>query len=80
MKHKNQKGSQKQGGTGDVYNFHSPLWDQYFKETRKKVRFPRGYKDVSIYDWAFRCAFLKQQGKSVSLAGWTADVAFCDLF
>ncbi|MCB0761053.1 MAG: hypothetical protein KDC12_05970 [Flavobacteriales bacterium] len=50
MKHKNQKGSQKQGGTGDVYNFHSPLWDQYFKETRKKVRFPRGYKDVSIYD------------------------------
>jgi hypothetical protein len=50
MKFKNQKGSNKQTGVGDIYNFSGPLWERYYQETRKKVRFPRGYKDVSIYD------------------------------
>ncbi len=50
MKFKNQKGSKKQTGVGDIYNFSGPLWERYYQETRKKVRFPRGYKDVSIYD------------------------------
>lgn len=78
MKYKNQKGSKKQNSTADIYNFSGPLWDQYYKETRKKVRFPRGYKDVSIYDWAFRCVFSKATEVPVSLAGWTAGDAFCE--
>lgn len=30
-----------------MYNFYSPLWDQYFRNTRERVRFPRNYKEVS---------------------------------
>jgi len=34
-------------GTSEMYDFSSPLWDGYFKATRSKARFPRGYKEVS---------------------------------
>lgn len=34
-------------GTPEMYDFSSPLWDGYFKATRSKARFPRGYKEVS---------------------------------
>lgn len=32
----------------NIYDFKSPRWEQYFRETRKKVKFPRGYKEVSL--------------------------------
>jgi|GEM_PF-2403776 len=44
------KNSSANGGASpsqDVYDFSGPLWKKYFNETRKKVRFPRGYKEVS---------------------------------
>jgi hypothetical protein len=34
--------------TPDWYDFTGPLWQQYHAKTRKKVRFPRGYKEVSL--------------------------------
>jgi hypothetical protein len=35
--------------TEHIYDFYSPLWDRYFKSTRKHVRFPRNYKEVSVF-------------------------------
>jgi hypothetical protein len=32
-----------------LYDFSGPLWERYFKSTRKQVRFPRNYKEVTIY-------------------------------
>jgi len=33
-----------------LYDFtESPLWNEYFQKTRSKAKFPRGYKEVSIY-------------------------------
>jgi len=29
------------------YDFTGPLWEDYWKRTRKTVKFPRGYKEVS---------------------------------
>jgi len=34
----------------DIYDFSGPLWEKYYKETRRNVKFPRGYKDVSLFD------------------------------
>ncbi|MDZ4823502.1 MAG: hypothetical protein SH856_08590 [Flavobacteriales bacterium] len=34
----------------DEYDFTGPLWNKYFTDTRKSVRFPRGYKEVSMND------------------------------
>lgn len=34
--------------SSDLYDFTGPLWEKYHKETRKKAKFPRGYKEVSI--------------------------------
>jgi hypothetical protein len=31
-----------------IYDFSSPNWEKYFRETRKTVKFPRGYKEVSL--------------------------------
>ncbi len=36
--------------TSTDYDFQSPLWDNYFQRTRKQVRFPRNYKEVSALD------------------------------
>ncbi|NNE55902.1 MAG: hypothetical protein HKN32_07775 [Flavobacteriales bacterium] len=33
----------------DIYDFSGPLWNKYFEETRKKVKFPRGYKEVNLF-------------------------------
>jgi hypothetical protein len=38
--------------TENIYDFSSPLWDRYFKATRKHVRFPRNYKEVSVFSAA----------------------------
>jgi len=35
----------------NIYQFDSPRWDAYFKETQKTVKYPRGYKDVSLLDF-----------------------------
>ena len=33
-----------------LYDFTGcPLWNEYFHKTRSKAKFPRGYKEVSIY-------------------------------
>jgi len=32
------------------YDLSGPLWEQYFQRTRKSVRFPRNYKEVSALD------------------------------
>ncbi len=32
----------------DAYDLTGPLWTKYFRETREKVRFPRGYKEISL--------------------------------
>ena len=32
----------------DAYDLTSPLWTKYFRETRETVRFPRGYKEISL--------------------------------
>jgi hypothetical protein len=32
----------------EMYDFSGPLWEEYFKKTRQHVRFPRGYKEVSL--------------------------------
>ena len=32
----------------DIYDFSGPLWEKYHKETRKKAKFPRGYKEVRM--------------------------------
>lgn len=33
-----------------LYDFtESPLWNEYFQKTRSKAKFPRGYKEVSIF-------------------------------
>jgi len=29
------------------YDFFSPLWFEYYKEIRKTVKFPRGYREIS---------------------------------
>lgn len=34
----------------DVYDFSGPLWEKYHKEVRSKARFPRGYKEVTIFE------------------------------
>ena len=34
--------------SSSVYDFSSPKWERYYRETRKKVKFPRGYKEVSL--------------------------------
>lgn len=34
----------------DVYDFTGPLWEKYHKEVRRKARFPRGYKEVTIFE------------------------------
>jgi hypothetical protein len=34
----------------DVYDFSGPLWQKYFHETRRKARFPRGFKEVFLVD------------------------------
>lgn len=39
-------------GKQEMYDLSSPLWESYFHETRKKARFPRGYKEVSSFDTA----------------------------
>jgi hypothetical protein len=40
-----------------LYNFESPLWSKYFHATRKHVRFPRNYKEVSALDELEHLAF-----------------------
>jgi hypothetical protein len=47
MRHKNQKGKSRASSSSDIYDFSGPLWEKYYMETRKKVKFPRGYKEVS---------------------------------
>jgi hypothetical protein len=47
MRFKNPSASGTTSVNQDVYDFSGPLWNKYFNETRKKVRFPRGYKEVS---------------------------------
>lgn len=39
-------------GFSDVrhYDLTSPLWKDYFQRTRKNVRFPRNYKEISALD------------------------------
>ena len=36
-----------QGETDLLYSLFSPLWDMYYRRTRKSVRFPRNYREVS---------------------------------
>lgn len=31
-----------------VYDFSSPLWSKYYNEIRKTVKFPRGYREISM--------------------------------
>ena len=33
----------------DVYDFNGPLWSDYYERTRKTVKFPRGYKEVTLF-------------------------------
>ena len=44
----NDKDQNQRTNSQDMYDFSSPLWEKYHEETRNKVRFPRGYKEVSI--------------------------------
>jgi hypothetical protein len=30
-----------------IYDFRTPLWDRYFRETRRNVRFPRNYREMN---------------------------------
>lgn len=34
----------------DIYDFSGPLWEKYYKETRRTVKFPRGYKEVNLFN------------------------------
>ena len=36
--------------TSGLYDFSGPLWRKYYEATRRNVRFPRGYKEVSLFD------------------------------
>jgi hypothetical protein len=45
---KHQNESQKAGA--DIYDMRGPLWEKYFNETRKKVKFPRGYKELYLFE------------------------------
>ncbi|WP_306641707.1 hypothetical protein [Sanyastnella coralliicola] len=40
---------QEHGKDRDPYDFSGPLWEKYHKEVRSRARFPRGYKEVTIY-------------------------------
>ncbi|MFT4777667.1 MAG: hypothetical protein ACJAU0_000752 [Flavobacteriales bacterium] len=44
----NGKDLKKTTNSQDLYDFSGPLWEKYHEETRNKVRFPRGYREVSI--------------------------------
>lgn len=44
----NAHNAQRLPATPDWYDFSGPLWQKYHAQTRKKVRFPRGYKEVSL--------------------------------
>ena len=44
----NSKDQIQSNSSQDMYDFSGPLWEKYHEETRNKVRFPRGYKEVSI--------------------------------
>lgn len=35
--------------SSDVYDFNGPLWSDYYERTRKTVKFPRGYKEVTLF-------------------------------
>ncbi len=34
----------------NIYDMRGPLWEKYFSETRKKVKFPRGYKEQYLFE------------------------------
>lgn len=41
---------EEQGKEMDPYDFSGPLWEKYHKDVRSRARFPRGYKEVTIFD------------------------------
>jgi hypothetical protein len=47
MKTNNSNANSVSNVSSDLYDFSGPLWKKYYVETREKVRFPRGYKEVS---------------------------------
>lgn len=49
MNTKNNHYAEKRASASDLYDFSGPLWEKYHEETRKKVRFPRGYKEVRLF-------------------------------
>ncbi|MCB9169876.1 MAG: hypothetical protein H6594_05915 [Flavobacteriales bacterium] len=42
----NKKNNTKERPERTLYDLRTPLWDKYYREVRRSVRFPRYYKKV----------------------------------
>lgn len=48
MNSKEEKSANGSFNSANIYDLSSPRWQRYYRETQKTVKFPRGYKEVSL--------------------------------
>ena len=44
MERRNKRKPRTGNGTTEAYDLTTPLWNKYYREVRKRIRFPRYYK------------------------------------